>query len=372
MPTAETGTGNAQLDALLSVMRQEVPTEAKARGELFASVRKKIEELQSQITRLTAPQAKRLHEAIAAYEAQTKSVHAEIHTDLSTLRQAVTKAHPALTPTTAPGAPPPPAAAPEQPQTLEQYINTVYPAANERTGFNWSMRYIWYAFYRLSFGVGKFFRRGQPGQTTNQPQGEAKEKVAQENTPIDIERLPLVGGQPQNLLQFANRNQLQLGSSRMKILREGTGTSDRYLFEVGSKRYALMLEDYPHEGAAAVTPLDIGRELVAQATPTAIETRTMAIRYASDNVMLVGEAHLFGSLMGGGRTSIPKATFQTMLQEVLAKQATQTTIEFADVAVRYTGKVQTGPGTPPSAPTRNATNEERKVPKIKFVEVARP
>jgi uncharacterized protein YlxW (UPF0749 family) len=102
MVPTETPTGNAQLDGLLSLMRQPVPEAQAERTKVFGAVRKSIGELQANLNALTQPQVKQLQVAIADYEARTKTVQAEIHDDLGTLRQQILKTHPAAA--TAPAA----------------------------------------------------------------------------------------------------------------------------------------------------------------------------------------------------------------------------------------------------------------------------
>lgn len=361
MVPTETPTGNAQLDGLLSLMRQPVPEVAAERTKVFGAVRKSIGELQANLNALTQPQVKQLQVAIADYEARTKTVQVEIHGDLGTLRQQILNTHPAAA--TAPaGATAPPT---DRPMTLEEYTNNSFPNPAERTGIAWNLRSLWYGLYRMAFGIGKMFgRRTAPIVSTAAPVNPPTEVATTGGT--DIETLPQVGGQPQNLLALANSGLLRLGDARLSLIRTGTGPNEKYLFDIGTKRYELIIDDYAFEGGA-VAPLSVSREFVANERQA-----TTAIRFQDGNVVLIGEANIPLKGAVGGRTHIPRADFIAMIQSVVKQQAAGTNpVRFDNVNVRYTGMIQTTAGNPLFARMRGPVNQARVIPSIRFVEVPR-
>lgn len=362
-------TGHSQLDALLTLMRQPLPGEADARKKTFEAVRKAMSELQSNITQLTPAQVKRLHACISEYESRTKTVQDEIHGDLNLLRDQVIKTHGAPAAAPAPAATPGAAPAGQPAMTLQQYEDSMFPNPAQRTGIGWTLRHVGYMLHR----IGSLFRRRTAGGTgpAAVPPPPVPETAATTGG-TDIETLPLVRGQPQNLLTtFANRGLLRLGDARLSIVRAGTGVNEKYFFDIGAKRYQLVINDNAYEGGP-LADTDVSRELFANQGGMFSNT---GVQFQDGSVVIIGEGnHPFGGPRGG-RTYIPRNDFINMVQEVVKQQAAgATTVTFNNVSVRYTGRIQTGPGgmSDRSTPFRGPVDQPaRVIPSIRFVEVPR-
>lgn len=360
-------TGNTQLDALLTVMRQPVPPDETERKVVFAAVRKSIGELQSNLSVLNPAQVQRLHAAIADYEALTKAMHAEIHADLSELRQQIVKTHPtvAAAPVATPTGTP---AAATRPMTLDEYVASTFPDPAQRTGINWALRHVWYAFHRLSFGIGKLFGKRQQARP---PAG--TEIVVPDG--IDLEAIARANPE-QDMLAFANNpNVLRLGAAQFKLLQTLEGGQQKILVEIGTKRYRLEIDDHPYYQLNTSTTQyePVNPPEMRDVSLEFVKYRDYSkILLQNENVVLVGEKTSWPRQ--GGRSSIPKAQFITMLTEVAKRGAGgEMRIEFPNVAGTYSGLLPIGRpnliGFSSTAPNP-VTNRPIIVPKIRFVQVS--
>lgn len=321
--TDATPTGNAQLDGLLTLMRQPVPAAVPERQKVFGAVRKSISELQNNLHLLTEAQVKRLHVCIAEYEARTKEVQAEIHADLSTLRQQVQKTHPTVQ--AGPAVSGAPAAQPEQALTLDQYVNQSFPDPAQRTGLNWSMRYVWYGLYRMAFGIGKFFRRGQT-PANNQPAA-APANLPNGTGPVDLTD-PAIRPDT-NLLAFTDVRALRLGPSTPPLFFRRSG--NQVLAEIGGKRYRMVRMDNNYTGQPANE--SFSERFVSH-------QNNISIRYENNELFMETRGI---PLAGDSTTRIPIGNFRAAVEAVVKAQAAGQTTVATTIAATYTGRTRTGP-----------------------------
>lgn len=354
-------TADVTLDRLITLIRQPAPAQERERNEVGAEVRKHINELQSRLATLSPAQVKRLREAIAEYEARTKEVNEDIRADLAGLRARI------AVPGTAPAATGSPAPGPAQPMTFDQYVNNMFPNPAQRTGIAWSLRSLWYAFHR----IGNMFRRTPAG--TNGSAAPVGETGGNPGQPVNVDTLPA----NQNFLSMSGRP-LQLGSAPTITIREGGEDRERrVLFDIGTKRYRLEIENHSFHtssggtltGSAAHETMDASREFVAKRNIPGV---TMAITASRQAVSVTGELNAFG-MRQGGTIQIPRAEFERMLTEVARRQSTETSIAFTNVAGDFTGALPSGPpaGILNRQPSQIVTNARIQIPALRFVEVPR-